>query len=250
MPQVTIDSDFDGGNIVYVNQSENTIELKIRKDINSDFFQWFYFKANDLIPGDSYTFKILNAGDSSYPEGWKIHNVPYSFDGETWRRAKSNFQRGVLEFTIQAMSEKGEFAYFVPYSLERHKNTLEIARNSRYFVEESSWESTEGRAIELIKFSSGGSAKKKVWIMARQHPGETMAEWFMEGLINRIQESNHGVEGLLDWADLYLIPNINPDGSFHGNLRTNAVGGKPKSRMGQGDKRKFPRGPVHPRKDG
>lgn len=26
-----------------------------------------------------------------------------------------------------------------------------------------------------------GKGKKRVWIVARQHPGESMAEWFVEG---------------------------------------------------------------------
>jgi murein tripeptide amidase MpaA len=27
-----------------------------------------------------------------------------------------------------------------------------------------------------------------VWIIAQQHPGEHMAEWFMEGVIERLQQ--------------------------------------------------------------
>ena len=26
-----------------------------------------------------------------------------------------------------------------------------------------------------------GKGKKRVWMIARQHPGESMAEWFVEG---------------------------------------------------------------------
>ncbi|MND89094.1 Zinc carboxypeptidase [compost metagenome] len=32
------------------------------------------------------------------------------------------------------------------------------------------------------------------------------------------------MQSLLAIADLYLIPNMNPDGAFHGHLRTNAMG--------------------------
>lgn len=32
------------------------------------------------------------------------------------------------------------------------------------------------------------------------------------------------LQQLLDSADLYLVPNMNPDGAFHGHLRTNAAG--------------------------
>ena len=52
-----------------------------------------------------------------------------------------------------------------------------------------------------------------------------MAEWFMEGLIERLQRPDDTeMQRLLEKADLYLVPNMNPDGAFHGNLRTNAAG--------------------------
>src|SRR3546814_14552138 len=52
-----------------------------------------------------------------------------------------------------------------------------------------------------------------------------MAEWFMEGVIERLQQlDDTQLNRLLAKADLYLVPNMNPDGAFHGHLRTNAMG--------------------------
>jgi murein tripeptide amidase MpaA len=62
-------------------------------------------------------------------------------------------------------------------------------------------------------------------MIARQHPGETMAEWFMEGMIQRLLDENDTVaRALLEKAVLYVVPNMNPDGGIRGHLRTNAVG--------------------------
>ena len=33
---------------------------------------------------------------------------------------------------------------------------------------------------------SPGEGKARVWVLARQHPGESMAEWFTEGLLRRL----------------------------------------------------------------
>jgi len=72
-------------------------------------------------------------------------------------------------------------------------------------------------------------AKPRIWVIARQHPGETMAEWFVEGMIRRLL-------GMGEWAGdpigrqlreravIRLVPNMNPDGAALGNLRTNAAG--------------------------
>ena len=52
-----------------------------------------------------------------------------------------------------------------------------------------------------------------------------MAEWWMEGMIERlVDDSDPVVNAILDRADIYLVPNMNPDGSRRGNLRTNAAG--------------------------
>jgi len=62
-------------------------------------------------------------------------------------------------------------------------------------------------------------------VIARQHPGETMAEWFVEGFLERLlDESDPTARVLLDQCVFYVVPNMNPDGAVRGNLRTNAAG--------------------------
>jgi murein tripeptide amidase MpaA len=52
-----------------------------------------------------------------------------------------------------------------------------------------------------------------------------MAEWWMEGCIDRLMdESSPANSKLLSQCDVYLVPNMNPDGSRRGHLRTNAAG--------------------------
>ena len=67
--------------------------------------------------------------------------------------------------------------------------------------------------------------RKKVWLIARQHPGEAMAEWFAEGFLERLLDGDDPVSRvLLARCVFYIVPNMNPDGAARGNLRTNAVG--------------------------
>ncbi|MCK5575859.1 MAG: carboxypeptidase family protein, partial [Sphingomonadales bacterium] len=68
-------------------------------------------------------------------------------------------------------------------------------------------------------------ARLNLWLTARQHPGETMAEWWMEGFLERLLDENDPVSrSLLSKARFFAIPNMNPDGSRRGHLRTNAAG--------------------------
>ena len=73
--------------------------------------------------------------------------------------------------------------------------------------------------------SGSASGPLQVWLYARQHPGETMAEWWMEGALERLlDEADPVARRLREKATFHIVPNMNPDGSFRGHLRTNAVG--------------------------
>ncbi|WP_234418542.1 M14 family metallopeptidase [Dongshaea marina] len=52
-----------------------------------------------------------------------------------------------------------------------------------------------------------------------------MAEWLIEGLLERLLDEEDGVaRDLLNRAVFYIVPNMNPDGAARGHLRTNAAG--------------------------
>jgi murein tripeptide amidase MpaA len=82
----------------------------------------------------------------------------------------------------------------------------------------------DGRDINALVIGDPQAAKK-VWVIARQHPGETMAEWFVEGMLDALLDpaDAYGRQCLKETV-FYVVPNMNPDGSARGNLRTNAAG--------------------------
>ena len=84
----------------------------------------------------------------------------------------------------------------------------------------------DGRELDYLRFAGG---PLQIWLYARQHPGETMAEWFVEGLIKRLAgwgdwAGDPVARLIFDHAVFHIVPNMNPDGSVLGNLRTNAAG--------------------------
>jgi murein tripeptide amidase MpaA len=84
----------------------------------------------------------------------------------------------------------------------------------------------DGQDLDLLHVREGASAgKRKCWIIARQHPGESMAEHLMDGLLAQLLDPNDPVaRELLRKAEFLIVPNMNPDGSRRGHLRTNAAG--------------------------
>ncbi len=225
MQSVIISDQFDSGNIDVIDASNpHDIKLAIRKDNASDFLQFFHFRLEAPI-GETCKVSIVNAGKSSYTGGWPNYNVCTSWDRSDWFRTASHYENGVLSFEIQMTQSSVYFAYFTPYSHERHLDLLAWAQGDSRVTNETLGQTLDGRAMSLLRISESDSPKRKAWVIARQHPGETMAEWFIEGLLHSLlDENNPAARKLLSDTAFFVVPNMNPDGSARGNLRTNAAG--------------------------
>jgi murein tripeptide amidase MpaA len=219
-----ISSEFDGGNIECVDSSDpGRVLLNIRKDNQSEFYQWFYFRASNVRDLDC-RYLIGNAGSAAYQKGWQDYRAVASYDREFWFRVDTSYDGENLVIEHNSSEDQVYFAYFAPYSMERHADLLAFAQTSERCQLETLGLTLDGQAMDCLRFGEE-DARAKIWIVARQHPGETMAEWWMEGLINRlVDHSDPVVNAILDRSVIYLVPNMNPDGSRRGHLRTNAVG--------------------------
>lgn len=220
-----ISANFDSGNIEVVKlDSPEDIQLNIKKDNQSDFYQWFHFRLQTQ-PQVEHTITLLNAKDSAYPEGWKDYEAVASYDRQTWFRVDTEFNGETL--TIKHVPEHASvyYAYFAPYSYERHMDLLHNAQEALDCELVDLGETLDGRDVSMLVIGEPDEDKKKIWMIARQHPGESMAEWFMEGMLDRLLDDEDGAaKALLNEAVFYVVPNMNPDGSVRGHLRTNACG--------------------------
>ena len=116
-------------------------------------------------------------------------------------------------------------ALFAPYSYERHQDFIAWSLSQQHCELYASCKTSDNHQVELLKIAGAPNAQKNVWIIARQHPAETMAEWFMEGLLEELLgQSNQLHQALLANTNFYVVANMNPDGSVEGNLRTNGMG--------------------------
>ncbi|MCE7797745.1 M14-type cytosolic carboxypeptidase [Sphingobium sufflavum] len=222
---ISITAAFDSGNIVVQSISGTRATLTIRKDQDSEFYQWFHFRVAGR-PGDELVLSITGLAGSAYPDGWPGYSACVSEDRENWVRAET-----VLEpreeggrMTIRHRTQSGILwvAYFPPYSMERHHDLIaRIAARDGVSYRCLGY-SLDQQPIDCLELGEGD---KHVWLYARQHPGETMAEYWMEGALDLLTDPASPQGRLLrQRARFHIIPNMNPDGSFRGHLRTNAVG--------------------------
>jgi murein tripeptide amidase MpaA len=226
---IKISSQFDAGAIDIVSAtSAGAIDLNIRKDSHADITQWFYFRLQGA-QGEACSIRFLNAGQSAYPDGWNDYQAMASYDRVNWFRVPTSFDGQVMTISHTPGMDSVYYAYFEPYSWERHLELLDRAQMSEQVSMQDLGSTIEGRDMNVLIIgdpaAAGAPDRKKVWVIARQHPGETMAEWAVEGMLDALLDpSDPFGRQLLKEAVFYVVPNMNPDGSVHGNLRTNAAG--------------------------
>jgi len=230
MSTLHISTAFDSGAIEVLSLADpQDIQLNIRRDNASDFAQWFHFSLQGAA-GVPVKLRFLNAGQCAYPKGWEGYRMVASYDRQHWFRIDTSFDGQVMSVALTPASHSIYFAYFEPYSHERHLDLIASATVSELVTVQHLGATLDGRDMTLLQITDPSSAtsqaqRKKVWLIARQHPGETMAEWFVEGFLDRLLDGDDPVARvLLTQCVFYIVPNMNPDGAVRGNLRTNAAG--------------------------
>lgn len=129
-----------------------------------------------------------------------------------------------MKANICALSFPG---YFPPFSYEQHLELIEKCSVSPRCEVMTIGKSLQGRDIECIKTGTGPLV---AWVIHRQHPGESQAEYFARGLLGRLLglDDQGSVDGMTKNAlrafTFYIVPNMCPDGSVLGHIRTNACG--------------------------
>jgi murein tripeptide amidase MpaA len=225
MNPIEITSQFDSGNIEVLSIDGSEARVAIRRDNDSAFFQWFHFRVAGGR-GRELVLHLTGLNKAAYPRGWLGYRACVSEDRQTWNRTSTHWTEsrdgGTLTIRYTPASDLAWFAYFAPYSLERHQDLVARIAGRGSVAYRALGTTLDGRPVDCLEMGAG---PLQVWLLARQHPGESMAEWWMEGAL----------EGLTDPTDtmarelrrkcrLHIVPNANPDGSARGHLRTNAIG--------------------------
>lgn len=213
------DAAYDGGNIEVLKVDGSTADLAIRADAPGPWYQWFDFRLRGGA-GQDVVLRITNAGQSAYVEGWEDYRACVN-EGDGWVRADTDYADGVLTIRRHLDSDEVRFAYFTPHDGAAHKRLIEriAAAGAEAKV---LGQSVEGRPIDCLSLGEG---ELPVWLVARQHCGETMGSWWLEGALDRLIDRDDPVAAeVRRRARVHVVPLSNPDGAAKGHLRGNAAG--------------------------
>ena len=225
MSDITVNAAFDSGNIEVLSITGAEARLAIRKDHDSDFLQWFHFRVSGAKTRE-LVLKITGLNASAYPGGWPGYRMCVSENREYWTRCDSVFDAATDDGTLTAryrpLNDICWFAYFAPYSMERHHDLITQSAACDGVDYRCLGTSLDGQPIDCLEMGTG---ETQVWLYARQHPGESMAEHWMEGALDCLTDPADPIaRKLRQKCRFHIVPNANPDGSRRGHLRTNAAG--------------------------
>lgn len=240
----SFDSSFEGGNGLNFVENGDAVSFDGELDPGSGSYKrttWFYFSMDNVL-GRTITFTMNNArGANTETLNWVGKRPVYSYDQLNWFTVAADGTGGasagqpfnfIAPGAGQTFSQNLVYiAYNVPYTYTDALNDINRWDDSGLFTgNQVIGQSAENRDIHLLTFedltSTIPSAEKKVlWVYGRQHPMETAASYFTQGLVDFYLNQSDPEAAVFrnNWI-LAVVPDANPDGMYLGLTRTNVNG--------------------------
>jgi len=227
----TIDSSFEGGSIEVLDARDpGNVRLNLKRDPNAEESYWFYFRLSGargktcrlVIENAGGAFRLAEREGTDVPGPYQDYRACGSADLDTWFRVPTAFENGELVITVTPDRDSFFLASFPPFSHERHNRLIARAAAAPHVSASVLCRTPDGNPVDLLRIGEAQAGKTVCWVTARQHPSETMAEWFAEGLVDRLVDRDDALaRKLLDECVFHVVPCMNPDGARRGNTRRN-----------------------------
>ena len=179
--------------------------------------RWFYFRMTGVAHKQVQLFFY--------------HTDPvrpfYSFDGQYFERfseQEATFRHVSKHFTRDTVY----VAYYTPYTYSHFQKRISDWKSCGPVirVDTIGW-SAQRRPVQMLTVTDPSvpdDQKRRVYIHARIHPGETPAAWFAEYLIDTLLANTEEAASWRRSTVFYIVPCANPDGVVNGLSRSNIQG--------------------------
>jgi hypothetical protein len=210
-----VETDFSGANACAIRWRSGS-HLEFAAEAHSSARPlWFHFAVRNAS-GPRLTCTLTNAGAClGPPSGWSTVRPVFSVDGGPWQRARRGkylARQGGFRFEVPVTGSELRVAYCYPYSYRDLRQTL-APWAARGAVTELC-RSEGGRAVPYVRLGNHHSPRRAVWMLGRQHAGETPASFTVEGLLRALG----GVPDRLQDTAVHLLPMLDVDGVDDGRF--------------------------------
>ncbi len=217
-------SDFEGGSIGQASFA-GPGHLRFYADAGSSPRPlWFYFVVEG-VQSPSLRCDLVNADECFGPRrDWANVRPVFSADGRNWERlarveyVEESPDTGYFSFTAPIVGPSTHLAYCYPYSTDDLRRVLNLVPDRQGLSVGELCQSAEGRPVPYLRFGNHTSPSRNVWVLARQHAGETPSSYVMDGLIQWFCRLEPAVLESLANTAFHLIPMVDVDGVFHGRF--------------------------------
>jgi len=227
---IEIDTNFDSASIGPFTVGGSEIDFTVISDGQS-YEYWTNFKVVN-VQEETVTFRITNANDVPFlsTPGYERQLV-YSCNGDDWNRITNyDYDGGVYSFVQTFPCNEAQVATFFPFSYEKMDEYVDSVESSEWVAKTILGLSEQGRDIDLLTITNTSipdHGKKLIYIIGRQHAGETSSSFTLEGMIDFLVSSEPDAERMRDNFVWYIVPMVNPDGVSLGNSRATSEGVDP-----------------------
>lgn len=206
-------TNYQGSSIEIINNDEelNKAELSLKKE-NGKYSHYYNFRVENEKK-EKGSILIQNINNSAYYSNNSVY-LPYIKKTELqWQRIdekKVSIMEDKIEIEIEP-EEKMEISLLPRYTTQDLKEFINnIKNNDEVNIEENI----------LTKIEVGENKKQVVFVIGRQHPGETLSSFFIEGMIKAILTNKE----ILNNYQFVFFPIVNVIGVQEGNHRyTNGI---------------------------
>ncbi|MBI5773342.1 MAG: hypothetical protein HZA89_06325 [Verrucomicrobia bacterium] len=238
-PPILINKNFEGGSLGKVEKLGDAVfrlhvEGQCDERGRNRQASWHFFRM-DNVAGRDLTLTLTDfVGEYNDKPGacpMYAETIPvFSYDGKTWTHFPAmDWDDKAKEATLKfhAASNTLWVAHIPPYTHGDLLRLLADVDRSPHARTEVIGKTVQGRDLHLVTvtdFSTPDTAKKTVWLQARQHAWEAGTSHVMEGALRFVTSDDPRATELRRQVVFKFTPMMHPDGCANGWVRFNANG--------------------------